>query len=583
MPTRRAAGTPPKESAPSTAAEQEPDAVSEEPPSAEEDDDVAPSAKYTGDGEEASDPEPKENGEEADEAAGKKGDEAEGEQLKDGKLQKAKIKKKKTIPAWATIAASKKFPVSNFAGSHPTVDAILVEAVKSSEDRSGISTVSLMKYIMKNYPALELDRKKKKFLLKKALKRQIEKGTIKQLKGKGFSGSFVVGKPIPDKDKPSTSTKKVASSSVKSETLGDALPLIITRLCEPKEASYILIKKYLVQHFPHLRIENRPDLLKSALLRAVERGQLERLTGKGAGGTFQLKRSEGQVLLKGGGLEDAITAAITAMNEPKTCSTTVLRRFLIESNKEANGSRLVGTLRKTLTKCKVLGWMEQITGKGFSGTYRLSFPFYPSPAVLYPDRVIAPPKEKRAKRTYDSSDEEEEEESEEEEDSDDEPPAKRRAVKRGPPKVRKPLPAKNSRGASKSKAKSKVATPAKKTAAASKKKPAAKKAAASPAKKAAASPAKKAAASPVKKSTASAKKAPAKKATPVKKAAPAKKTKTPAVKTLPRRGGKGKPIQYEESEEEEEEEEEVVVKKPAAKKGAAAKTKSVRKSGRGKK
>lgn len=37
----------------------------------------------------------------------------------------------------------------------------------------------------------------------------------------------------------------------------------------------------------------------------------------------------------------------------------------------------VAHLRRTLTKCKVLGWMEQITGHGFTGTYQLSFPFYP--------------------------------------------------------------------------------------------------------------------------------------------------------------------------------------------------------------
>lgn len=38
---------------------------------------------------------------------------------------------------------------------------------------------------------------------------------------------------------------------------------------------------------------------------------------------------------------------------------------------------LVASLKRTLTKCKVLGWMEQITGHGFSGTYQLSFPYYP--------------------------------------------------------------------------------------------------------------------------------------------------------------------------------------------------------------
>lgn len=46
-------------------------------------------------------------------------------------------------------------------------------------------------------------------------------------------------------------------SAQRQESLGDALPLIITRLCEPKEASYLLIKKYLEKHFPSFNIENR--------------------------------------------------------------------------------------------------------------------------------------------------------------------------------------------------------------------------------------------------------------------------------------------------------------------------------------
>lgn len=36
-----------------------------------------------------------------------------------------------------------------------------------------------MKYIVKKYPGMELD--KKKFLIKKAMKKHLEKGTIKQV------------------------------------------------------------------------------------------------------------------------------------------------------------------------------------------------------------------------------------------------------------------------------------------------------------------------------------------------------------------------------------------------------------------
>uniref|UniRef100_A0A668SV69 Heterochromatin protein 1-binding protein 3 n=1 Tax=Oreochromis aureus TaxID=47969 RepID=A0A668SV69_OREAU len=330
---------------------------------------------------------PAENGEKADGAAAEKeGEGKEKKELKDGyKYEKSKVKKvKRTIPAWASVTASKKVPVTNFAGTQNKVDNILIEAITSCNDRSGVSYQSVMKYIVKKYPGMELDRKK--FLIKKAMKKHLEKGTIKQLKGKGLSGTFTIGKQTP--------LSKVPAQ--KQESLGDALPLIITRLCEPKEASYNLIKKYLEQHFPSFNIENR-CILKSALVRAVEKGQLEQITGKGARGTFQLKRTGNKVLLKGGTLEDAITAAITAMNEPKTCSTTTLRRYLLDANKDRKEYQLVANLRRTLTKCKVLGWMEQITGHGFNGTYQLSFPFYPrKPQKRPPPKARRPPPTKKS-------------------------------------------------------------------------------------------------------------------------------------------------------------------------------------------
>ncbi|KAE8298239.1 Heterochromatin protein 1-binding protein 3 [Larimichthys crocea] len=512
MPIRRAAATPTQEKPPSAAAEKEPEASSEESPSA--DDEQAASSAATAEVEEAKSTEetaPTENGEEAEGAATDKGGEVtEKKELKDGyKYEKAKVKKvKRTIPSWASVTTSKKVPVTNFAGTQNKVDNILIEAITSCNDRSGVSYQSVMKYIVKKYPVMELD--KKKFLIKKALKKHLEKGTIKQLKGKGLSGTFAIGKQ-------STLSKKAGQ---KMESLGDALPLIITRLCEPKEASYNLIKKYLEQHFPSFNIESRPDVLKTALVKAVEKGQLEQITGKGARGTFQLKRTGNQVLLKGGTLEDAITAAITAMNEPKTCSTTTLRRYLLDANKDRKEYQLVANLRRTLTKCKVLGWMEQITGHGFTGTYQLSFPFYPSPTILYPDKFKElekknhPPPPKR-RRTADSSDEEE---SEEEESEDEAPPPKRKPQKRPPPKARRPPPPKKSQSTSRPKAKGRGRSIAKK----------------SPAKKAVSS----ARRSPTKQSASKKESTAPSKATPVKRGAPARKPRTPAVKKLTKRGSK---------------------------------------------
>ncbi|CAJ1050161.1 heterochromatin protein 1-binding protein 3 isoform X2 [Xyrichtys novacula] len=515
MPIRRAPATPTGEKVPSSAAaEKDPEGSEEESPSADEE----PAASSAGTEKEApstTEAEPTENGEKSEDAETvekKDGEASEKKELKDGyKYKKSKSKKvKRTIPAWASVTASKKVPVTNFAGNQNKVDNILIEAISSCNDRSGVSFQSVMKFMLKKYPGMELDRKK--FLIKRAMKKHLEKGTIKQLKGKGLSGTFTIGKQVP-------AAKKAAQ---KAESLGDALPLIITRLCEPKEASYNLIKKYLEQHFPSLNIENRPDVLKAALVRAVEKGQLEQITGKGARGTFQLKRTGNQVLLKGGAVEDAITAAITAMNEPKTCSTTTLKRYLVDANKDRKEYQLVNSLRRTLSKCKVLGWMEQITGHGFTGTYQLSFPFYPSPTILYPDKFKEPVKKNsqpatKRRRTADSSDEEEEseEEEEEEEESEDEAPARKRKVqKRPPPKARRPPPAKKSRSTSQSKAKGRGRPVAKK----------------SPAKKAAPSGKKRGRPSAAKKEPTPSK------ATPVKKGAPAKKPKTPSVKKLAKRG-----------------------------------------------
>ncbi|XP_062314178.1 heterochromatin protein 1-binding protein 3 isoform X2 [Osmerus eperlanus] len=591
MPIRRAAGSN-QETAPSAAPEAEPDASSEESASVGEGVAAAPApgakqGEEAAEGEEAEGGEaPKENGEKAeeaeknaDESAGEKaeekkaeGEEAEKKEEKDGVKEKPKKPMKRTVPAWATLSASKKVVVTTkFAGNQPKVDDILFEAVESCKDKTGASVYSVMKYIVNKYPNLELD--KRKYLLKKALQRQVEKGTIRQLKGKGFSGSFTIGKQPP---KPAA--KPTVTPGMKAESLGDALPLIITRLCEPKEASYILIKKYVEQHFPHFNVENRPDILKSALVRAVEKGHLEQITGKGASGTFQLKRAGDKILMKGGPLEDAIFTAITAMNEPKTCSIPTLRKHLVETNKDNVEYRLVNTLKKTLQKCKMMGWMEQITGNGLTGTYQLSYPYYPSPAVLFPDKHKPVEKPKR-RRTVDSSSEEssseEEEESEEESSEDDEPPPppKRKAQKRPAPKARRPPPSKKPRPASQSKAKGKRPAPGKKAP------PPAKKLA-PPARKSAPPPARKPV-PPAKKPAASSKAAPPKKAppppaksTPVKKAAPARKPKTPVAKKLTSRATK-RPVAKK-----------LPPAKPAAKPAAksAVKTKpAARKSVRGRK
>uniref|UniRef100_A0A3P9IZF0 Heterochromatin protein 1-binding protein 3 n=1 Tax=Oryzias latipes TaxID=8090 RepID=A0A3P9IZF0_ORYLA len=409
----------------------------ESPPAEEEEAEASAAPADAEEDQKAADEEPTENGE------------------KDGyKYKKSRTKKvKRTIPLWASVAAHKNVPVTNFAGTQHRMDNILIEALRASSDKSGVSFKSLMKYLLDKHPGMELT--KKTFFIKKALKKHLEKGTIKQVT-------------------PRTANAGVVHSSLgrflwvqlkapnKLESLGDALPLIITQLCEPKEASYNLIKKYLEQHFP---ISKLPQTQRHFKCREIPPF------------TAKLKRGGNKPQPKGSVLEEAITVAITAMNEPKTCSTTLLRKHLLDSHKDRD------------ITCKVLGWMEQITGHGFTGTYRLSFPFYPRYSSVSP----VPDACNRLLPVWFASCE-------------------------PPPKARRPPPAKKARSSGPVKSRGKAF--AKK----------------SPAKKAP-PPAKKAG----RKQPASKKEAAPPKETPVKKAAPSRKPKTPAVKKLSARGSKRPP------------------------------------------
>ncbi|XP_028597252.2 heterochromatin protein 1-binding protein 3 isoform X1 [Podarcis muralis] len=438
MPIRRAVNssareTPPKSKpAEGEEAKPDPDVSSEESASTveEQENETPPAAPNEAEP-------PKEPEVEEKEGEAKPAEEAKKEEKDQVKEEKKKVKK--TIPAWATLSASQLARAQKqthmAASSRPKMDAILIEAIKACYQKGGASVVAIRKYIIHKYPSLELERRG--YLLKQALKRELERGVIRQVKGKGASGSFVVA-PNSGKTAPKSRDRKRSSSSASGPEqqvkLEDILPLAFTRLCEPKEASYSLIKKYVSQYYPKLKVDIRPQLLKNALQRAVEKGQLEQITGKGASGTFQLKKSGEKPLLGGSLMEDAILSAIAAMNEPKTCSTTALKKYVLENHPGSNSSFQVHLLKRTLQKCEKYGWMEQISGKGFSGTFQLCFPYYPSPGVLFPE------KQKEEESEEDEEEDSEEEEESEEESEEEEPPPRKRMQKRPPPKARNRAP-----------------------------------------------------------------------------------------------------------------------------------------------
>ena len=153
----------------------------------------------------------------------------------------------------------------------------------------------------------------------------------------------------------------------------------------------------------------------------VPKGQLDQITGKGASGTFALENGAKKT---GTSYEDPIEDAIIASNEPKDASVTALRHYLAEFHTEYNVKDRPKVLKNALERAEDKGWLVRVTGKGFNGTFRLSYPYIPSPKDLWREAYVDPDQEKPAKKKRkvqedsDSSDEEsssEEDESESEE------------------------------------------------------------------------------------------------------------------------------------------------------------------------
>jgi len=124
------------------------------------------------------------------------------------------------------------------------------------------------------------------------------------------------------------------------------------------------------------------------------------------------------------------------MNEPKDLSVSKLRDYLGFYHPEYKTDDKPINLKKALDRAVAKGWLCQISGKGFSGTYRLMHPYYPEPRELWGKDFVEEeePKEKRkkaaTKRAASPG-------SDDDDDSEEEEAYKPRSQKRGAPTPRK--------------------------------------------------------------------------------------------------------------------------------------------------
>ena len=102
-------------------------------------------------------------------------------------MKKKKKPVKKTVPDWASLsdAARKSLPKAQQA--KPKVQDSIIAAISTCGDSKGLASAGTIRsFVMKENPDLP------KMVLKKGVIKAVERGLIKQVKGKGFSGSFKV-------------------------------------------------------------------------------------------------------------------------------------------------------------------------------------------------------------------------------------------------------------------------------------------------------------------------------------------------------------------------------------------------------
>ena len=151
-------------------------------------------------------PAPAEPAAEAPAEKSEKKDEEKKEESSDEDKDKKKKKKKKVVPTWATLSEEARSKLAK-AGSiqKPKMTDAIVEAIKVCADSKGAASASSIRaMIMTDHPDLP------KMVLKKAMIKAVDQGLVTQVKGKGFSGSFKLGKGKPAVKKAAEGGKKGA-------------------------------------------------------------------------------------------------------------------------------------------------------------------------------------------------------------------------------------------------------------------------------------------------------------------------------------------------------------------------------------
>lgn len=136
----------------------------------------------------------------------------------------------------ATPAKAKKASKPKKPAAHPKYSDMIAKAITSLKERGGSSRQAILKHIMANFNVGK-DGNQINAHLKQALKRGVAKGTLKQAKGTGASGSFRLGDKKASPKKKAVKAKKPKSPKKKAakKPAGEKKPKA-KKAAKPKKA-----------------------------------------------------------------------------------------------------------------------------------------------------------------------------------------------------------------------------------------------------------------------------------------------------------------------------------------------------------
>ncbi|XP_062586947.1 heterochromatin protein 1-binding protein 3-like [Saccostrea cucullata] len=150
-------------------------------------------------------------------------------------------------------------------GDPSKIEDIFPMALTYMSDPKETPLKKIIKYIDKFYPEVNIDA---------SLKKALDKGESKEM-WQHLSGNFY--RLLLEEFNPGYSND-----------IEDMISQAIIASHEPKTASGLMIKKYILQYHQNFKIDERPHLFKKALERAISKNIIRQVSGLGSGGSFQL-------------------------------------------------------------------------------------------------------------------------------------------------------------------------------------------------------------------------------------------------------------------------------------------------------